>query len=622
MQGLRSRGWAVLLVLFCLGGFGVLSASPASAVSSVLGLCDPEAPVPDSPGTGMPGFFMDAGTLRTPKVSSPADPYHLYNDSGFSGLSSNTYDLGCSTNPQNWGNTISAMSDTGLGNKAVSVGQSATALADAADTRAWNPEWIVTVLGNFMDKVMDVVVLRVLAPFFVAGLLLASILMINKSRSGDVAAVAGGVAWAVFVVIVVGILVTGPLRVATTAQSVGGAGVSVLNADVDGQPGRAATEQIMYSVHYQGWLRRTFGSSNSETAKEYGPRLLAASRITRAEYDATDPGRTGPDGKRLSADQREQVLKTRKELLEAKAKEYEKIAAIIKDQDPGAYKYLQGLGGTNTGVGLVEGSFGVVASAFRIAVDLLLILGVVVLVMLGAAWVIGAPFLVTSWGEAMGRGLLNGTARAVALVLVTALGSWLFGLWTQVSLTPGIAAWWSMLLLILGTVVFWTMIRPDRRALNLITMGRMHGHSGTLRRLALLAGGGYLLNRVNDVATATRDRARQEVEATRNDFRGDPENAAAARAYRLGHVDGPNPYEMAERPSEDVDPYVLTGTERVAPTTPVRPPGSVPIYTPPQYDVERPPYGTPPPPPAGASGDEDVYQAPVRVADNEAWWRR
>jgi hypothetical protein len=572
----------------------------------------------------MPGFFMDPGTLRPSTVSSPADPYHLYNDSGFSGLQSNTYDLGCSVNPENWGKTLSAMGDTGFGNKAVTVGQSATALADAIDTRAWNPEWIVTVLGDFMDKVMDVVVLRVVAPFFAAGLLLASIILINKGRSGDVAAVVGGVAWAVFVVIVVGLLVTGPLRIATTAQAVGGAGVSALNADENGQPGRAATEQIMYAVHYQGWLRRTFGSSNSETAKVYGPRLLAASRITRTEYEATNPGRTGADGKPLSKDEREQVLKDRKALLEKKAKEYKSIAGTIKDQDPGAYKYLQGLGGTNTGVGVVEGSFGTVASIFRIAVDLLLLLCVVVLVMLGVAWVVGAPWLVTSWGESLGRGLMNGTGRAAVFVVIAAIGSWLFGLWIQVALAPGLAAWWSMILLILGTVVFWTLIRPDRKALNLVTMGAMHGHSGTLRRLALLAGGGYLLNRTRAIATATRERSSQEMDALRGDFRGNPEDAERARAYRLGYSEGPNPYDIPAR--EDADPYVATGTPRTAPVppdAPVRPPVNIPTYTPPKYDVERPPYGTPPPPPAGATGDEDVYRAPERTIPNEeAWWRR
>lgn len=613
MQVLCRRGWAVLLMLLCVGGAGIVSASPASALPAPFGICGPEAPVPDSPVSGLPGFFMDQETLNAPKVSNPADPYHLFNDSGFSGMQSNTYDLGCSTNPENWGKTITAMSDTGLSNKAVSVGQSATAMADAIDTRAWNPEWIITVLGDFAAKVMDVVVVRVVAPFFAAGLLIASIVLINRGRTGNVAAVAGGVTWAVFVVIVVGILLSGPLRVATTAQSIGGAGVSTLNNDENGQPGRAATEQIMYAVHYQGWLRRTFGSSNSETAKFYGPQLLAASRITRAEYHATDPGRTTNDGKRLTEDEREGVLKQRKELLEAKAKEFERIAAAIKDNDPGTYRHLQGLGGASTGLGIIEGSSGVVASALRIAVDLLLILCVVVLVMLGVAWVIGAPWLVTPWGEGLGRGLMAGTGRAAVFVIIAALGSWLFGLWIQVALAPGLSAWWSLVLLIIGTVVFWTLIRPDRKALNLITMGQMHGHSGTLKKMALLAGGGVMLNRMNDVVSASKERVKGEWEATKGEMHGSPEDAERARAYRLGYAETTNPYDLPARQDER-DAYEMTGTARSVPTQPVRAPVQpTETYTPPKYDVERPAYGTPKPPPAGSTGDEDVYRAPDKT---------
>lgn len=614
LQALRHRGWAVLLLLLCVGGGGILSASPASAAPAVLGLCDPEAPVPDAPGSGVPGFFMDSGTLHTPKVSDPADPYHLYNDSGFSGLTSSTYDLGCSTNPENWGKTIQAMSDTGLGNKAVSIGQSATALADAADTRAWNPEWIMTLLGTFADKVMDVVVLRIVGPFLVVGLMLASVTLVFRARTGDTAAVAGGVAWAVFVILVLTVVVLGPLRIAATAQSAGGAGVSALNADENGQPGRAATEQIMYSVHYQGWLRRTFGTPNSETARVYGPQLLAASRLTRAEAYATNPGRTHADGSPLTKDEREQVLKDRKALLEAKAKRYEQIAATIKEEDPGAYKYMQGLGATNTGLGILEGAFGVVAAIFRLAVDLLLILCTIVLVALGIMWVVLAPFLVTKWGEPVGRGLLNGTGRAVAFVLLAALGSWLFGLWTQVSLGPAIPAWWSMVLLILGTIVFWSLIRPDRKALNLATMGHYSGKSRSMARVATLALGAYTLGRVKAGANATREQARTQVAATRDEWRGawNPEDTERARAYRQGHT-SVDPYAAPAGPAPDV--YEILGSPRTAPTPAVKtPPPSMPIYTTEaQPHPARPPYGTPTPPPAGAEGAESIYQVTDRT---------
>jgi len=589
----------VLLVLLCLGGAGVVSASPAAALP---GLCNPDAPVPDAPGSGMPGFFMEAGSVRPPAAGSDvkADPHHLYNDGGFSGLSSNTYDLGCSQNPANWGKTIGAMSDTSLGNRGVSVGQSATALADAVDRVAWSPSWLGQILGDFTTKVMSVATSRIVLLLLGAGLLLTTVILVIQSRKGNVAAVAGGVAWALFVVVIMSILVVAPLKVATTTQSVGSGAISNLQGEnADRGPGRASTEQAMYSVHYQGWLRRTFGSANSQTALQYGPELLAASRITREEYARTDPGRT-VDGHALSADQKEKALKDRKALLDAKAKKYESIAAKIKDADPSAYRYLQGVGGTSTGVGAVEMSFALVSAFFRLATAGLLILCTVVLVMLGIAWVIGGPLLVTPFGESVGRGLLNNSGRAILFVILAALGSWMFGLWTEVALMPGLPAWWSMVLLLVGTIILWSLIRPDRKALNLITMGHMHGHSSTMKKMVAMAGGSFVGGKAAAVWTATKDRAKSERDQARSEMKGSPADTERARMYRLGHHTA-DPYKM--KPPAERDVYAATNSPKEV----VKP--SVPVYTPPKYQQpDQPAWGTAPsPPPAGATGTEEIY---------------
>lgn len=615
MQALRGRAGRVLLVLLCLAGVAVAAAAPAVAASGALpGLCDPEAPVPDEPGTGMPGFFMDDDSLTPQRGNGEiADLASLYNDSGFSGLSSSTYDLGCSANPDNWGKMLSAAPDTAFGNRAVSVGQAATALADAADTRAWDPSWIFAALGDFTRRVMDIVTLRVLAPYLACGLLASSIFLVYLARKGNVAPVAAGVAWALFVVIVVTLLTAAPLRVATAAQAAGGSMVSALNGDRSGKPGRSTTEQIMFSVHYQGWARRTFGSPNSAAATEYGPRLLAASRMTRAEYAATDPARK-VNGKALSVAEQEASLRARKYILDRKAKQYTKIASEIKDRYPSAYRYLQGAGGTTTGVGLLEMCFALVASAGRLAVDLLLLLAVVILVALGVAWVIAAPFIVTPHGEKLGRGLLDNTGRAIVFVALAAFGSWLLGLWIQVSLSPGIAAWWSMLLLIVGTVVFWSLLRPDRKALNLITMGRMDGHSRTLRRMAMLAGGTYLATKARSAAKATKARAATERAALHSEMSPDPADSERAREYRLGRPVAPDPY-AASAPDDGPDPYETTGAARSvsAPPRPPSPPApSMDVFRAGSADRRPAPPSLPSPPPLGSIGEEDVYRAESR----------
>ncbi len=154
---------------------------------------------------------------------------------------------------------------------------------------------------------------------------------------------------------------------------------------------------------------------------------------------------------------------------------------------------------------------------------------------------------------------------------------------------------------------FWSLIRPDRKALSLITMGQMHGHSGTLKKMLLLIGGGVVLSRMNDAVSAGRERAEREWQATKDEFRPDPEAAERARAHRLGYAETANPYDLPGEP----DAYQMTGTDRSAPTPPPARPTRT--YTPPGYDVRRPAYGTPRPPPAGSTGGEDVYRAPDRT---------
>jgi hypothetical protein len=605
----------VLLLLLCLGGAGVLAASPAAAAQHT-GLCDPDAPIPDPPGAGMPGFFMDPGTLAKPLTivgpdKRPAvDQFSLYNDSGFSGLGSNAYDMGCSQNPSNWGKTISAMSDTSFANKAVSVGYSATALADAADRAAWSPTWIKEILGFFTSKAMGIMKDRIVVPFIGVGLLAASVLLITQSRKGNVAAVTGGVAWAIFVVVIAVFLLAGPLKIAQTTQGVGASGISTLYDSSYGQsdsrpPYRDTTETVMHSVHYQGWLRRTFGNPQSETAKYYGPSLLAASRITHAEYVKMNPGRT-VGGKRLSEDEQKKAREERKTILAEKAENYNEIASAIKDSDPTAYRYLQGASSTASGSGMVEMGFALVSAFFRVATDMLLILCVIVLLMLGIAWVIGAPFIVTSYGEGLGRSLMNNTGRAVTFVLLAALGSWIFNLWTQVAFMPGLPAWWSAILLIAGTVILWSLIRPDRKALNLVTMGQMHGHSKSMKRIIALAGGSFLGAKAGAIYESAKGRASAEKEALKGEMRTNPEDAERARNYRLGHHTA-DPY--AAPPAVDYDPYVLTGSPRSVETTRPASASTVPVFVPPEYQrpANVPDPGAPQPPPAGASGQEEIY---------------
>ena len=82
---------------------------------------------------------------------------------------------------------------------------------------------------------------------------------------------------------------------------------------------------------YKTWLVGNFGSADSPTAKEYGPRLMSALTYTWS------------DVKRMDADP---AAKTT--IDDAKATEYMTIAAEVQEKDPAAYESLTGKTDTRT----------------------------------------------------------------------------------------------------------------------------------------------------------------------------------------------------------------------------------------------------------------------------------
>lgn len=562
--------------------------------------CNPEAPLVDTPDEGLPGVFLERPKTVIQSYNEPAvDPEHIFAEGGLGGMSPFTYDLGCGMNPQNWNDVITAGSDASLGQQFVSIGHSATAFADAVDRRAWSPSWIMTFLATFTDRVANVIEGRIILPFAAIGLLATSAFLAYKAKSGNVARVMSGVTWVLLVLFVGALILAGPTRASTAAQSAGGTVVSGLNAGSD--PALSATESVTTAVHYQSWLRRVFGNSDSATAKEYGPQLLASTRMTWTEYERTDPARaTGDTDRKFRLDER-------KELIDSKRDRFNEIAEKIKDEDPQAYQHLQNIR-PSMGVALLEMCFAIVASFFRLAVDVLLILAMILLVMYGIVFLCALPFVVTPWGEDMGRGLMNGTARALGYVLIAAVGSWLFNNYTRVALMPGHSAWWSMFLLAIGTFIFWTAIRPDRKALNLMTMGRVRGNGKwtkrTIRRALATAGIAYAASRSGAArganAVVAEMREDEENRARRYDLiAGINGTPAGEPAPRYGGPDGNVPFVMPDPPAGpfhvyEYDPLDRDGVER-ARTQPL-----------------------PDPPPAGAEGDEALY----RPEPEKAWWRQ
>jgi hypothetical protein len=568
-------------------GISIPIPNPLGAVCS-----SKDAPVPDLPGQGLPGLFqVPPSSVAAPgNPIAPVDPAKLFQTSGFSGMDPITYDLGCGVDPATWGRHLNAWSQSSLSGRLVNIGQSMTAASNAVDAWAWDPSWIHTLLAGIASHTLFTIQEKVLLPFLGLALILCSVVLLHRSRRGNTREIASGVSWMLIVLLIGGFVVAKPTLITTGTQS--GVGTFVSTLYNGSAPASAATDQITDGVHYQGWLRRTFGSSDSATARTYGPRLLADTRFTWAEEEATEP----QDGDSQSV--LNQKIAARGATIAAKGKDFKAVAAQIKASDPNAYEWLQGEKDM-TGISVYEMAFAGIIAGFRIGVDLLLVLALLLLTIYGIVWVLAMPWMVLPQGERMGRNLIDNTTQAIGYVVMAAIGSWLFTIYTEVCMQPGWPTWSVFLLMGVGVFIFWTALRPDRKALALLTMGRVRGNgrftSRFTRRLAPMALGGLVAGGVGAMVGLAAAEARYTDEERAEHAERRDEAATRLAEYHaaatpaMDHYAAPAERPLSARRGNEAGSSVLAG----------------PLYTRPDSGEFVP---DPVPPPPGTVGD--VYTRP------------
>lgn len=482
---------AVGAILVALMGVG---AGQARAIDIPgVEVCKKDAPFPAMPGAGLPGLVGE----RPQHVTTSTDTHHIWSTGGFAGLQSHPYDLGCALDPTSYGDVVSAKADSKVGNGISGFAQSGTSLTDSLDRRAWQPQFIFAFLKSFADRAVDVAQARVVVPFVGIGILVASIVVLLRRWRGDVAGAAQDASWILLVLGVSAGIVLVPLLLASGGQRVGSAAVGLLNDSPNASDG--ATNAIVESVHYQAWLRRTFGDADTDTAEKFGPALLASQRFTWAERD---------EAGRLKGDARGKYLDG---LIEKKSDAFKEIAGKIKDgpdKDPVAYRHLTGAD-SGSSVTVLEVLFAAAAGLFRVAVDILVVICILMLCVIPIIWLVSTPYLVSPQGQEFGRGLINNVVRAVVYVGEAALAAWLFSVWMQASFQPGMSGWWSLLLLALGASIAWIMLAPLHKASAIISLGHLDG-SGWLMGLAKTAALAYVTGRIAGGAAADKVNEKDE----------------------------------------------------------------------------------------------------------------
>lgn len=655
---MMKRAGLALLAAVAFSGLIVAAAPSAQAAPALdipgIDTCAKDVPLPQLPDAGLPGIFVESPDHTTAPyddsaqpIPVPADPAALFGTSGMGGMMPFTYDQGC--NFLDASAHLSAWTDREFSSYPVAFGQAFTALGDSIDRRAWKPAWVTDLLGDLSNRAADAIEVKVLVPFLGLGLLVASIMLMRRAARGQTAQVAQAVAWTVLVLAIGAFVLWSPTRVATATQAGAGKIVGSLYAgsgpDQDVSPAQASTENIMQTIHYNGWLRRTFGSDTSGTARHYGPLLLATTRLTWQEEIRTDPDWEGI----TTPAEREAAVADRVALIKAKQKQFENVTEQIKHDDPIAYQWVKGGQGTVTQA-MFEASFAFLASGIRIAADLLVMLAVLLLVGVGVVWLLAMAVLVTPAGEGMGRGLLNAAARAVGYALEGGIAAWLWSLWAGVVLAPGEASWWAFVLLAVSAFIFWTVLRPDRKALSLLTAGKVRGNGRWTRwafgRILTGVGAGWAAAKTQGKAEREQWRAAdardmERREAARHPVGWSADDEAAYRTY-FAKAEG-LPVDAAGRIDTRYAP-VPAASAPVPMPAPVPDPGQSPLARHDPNEVmipldyyDRPqaapvagvaPLG-PTPPPAGTVGSDPSWwrgSAPSgqtgQEADKEARWRK
>jgi hypothetical protein len=328
-----------LLVL----SMGVGSARPAAA----LGCDSRNAPDPRSPRSGISGLVAEPpAVVPTEDPFRPeAEPGELFDKYGTAGLWWPVYDPGCNPATE-WG----MRNTTGVGQWG-QEGQNFFLNSSAAvRSWAWESDWLVPIddtMSTFTDSVKG----SYAAPMMGVALVAAGAFIAFKGRRAQLSESATLAGWAVGLMVLGMLAISAPTRAANivdyygvgSAQlietSMSGTEVEVVqdtrtpdaieNSDKDGLDLPSLTRAndpfiglTTREVAYQNWLVGMFGSSDSATAQEYGPRFYKAMA--------------------LSWDEAALPKEERQKVEEQKRDDFKTAAEELRDADPAAFKVMQG----------------------------------------------------------------------------------------------------------------------------------------------------------------------------------------------------------------------------------------------------------------------------------------
>ncbi|SCL62348.1 hypothetical protein GA0070606_3606 [Micromonospora citrea] len=424
-----------------------------------------EPPTPGAPDAGLAGWFASS-----PPQSASGGVTGRYSLYGYAGYSYTTYDIGCASTVLHPDYKFT----TTVANGEFMVATAVIGASNALRERAWDPRSMWGWADPLVDQATKAVYQKVFSVFGIVTLCVVGLYLLWRSRQSDMSNAMTTAGWALLVMVAVTALAAWPVKSANIADGTLVTTLGVVHDAVGPQakepaPGRCidpdpsrcedkrppavrASDTATESMLYRNWLRGILGSADSETAKKYGPALYDARSLTWGEIQSI---RANPA--------------TRQTTIEAKQQQWMKVAEQIKEEDPEAYEYLQGVRDMDrVGAGFIAVLAAVLFAMFDLTASLLVLLGFLIF-----RWaVIAAPILGTVGllrpASAGLRRLGNAVVAAVFNIAIFGTGAaiYLFAVDLIMS-TPTLPGWLQVVLVWLCGVVGWLLLRPYRRITQL-----------------------------------------------------------------------------------------------------------------------------------------------------------
>lgn len=320
-----------------------------------------------------------------------------------------------------------------------------------------NPTWLEPIDAAVEDGVKDVRA-ATWTPYVGLSLLIVVVIMLWAARSGRLDGTVTAAVWAIVVMSLVTFLGSYPAestKLLDGAVSESALMISTNFSEREAGPGQGALVQttidrqwddILRATAFETWSNGTFGSSESQTAKEYGPAIFASTHLSWDEWDQVqqDPGGAGKD------------------LIEKKQEDFKEAAGKIQESDPYAYNHLTG---NEWGSRLATASIGVVgaglAMLFLFFAGIGMFVGFIVIrVAIMFAPAAGVIFLIEKT-RTMAIGMLAKVGKYIILGPIYLLaGLIVLQLNSAIASSEALAWWLQLLLFFVVSFVAWSLTRP------------------------------------------------------------------------------------------------------------------------------------------------------------------